>query len=717
MLLSRRFLVVLAPLVSLGLACGSSEESASSPSTEAGGSAGRAGGAGATAGASAAQAGAAGSPAGSGGAAGSTGGAAGVGGSSGAGAGGATAGAAGAAGDCAIDTDCATPATIPVGCVRAVCAPTVHQCVLEAVDQDGDGFPTASCKGANGEKITLGNDCDDTDAAIHPGGWDGPEDGAKASACDDGIDQDCSGVADDGKAANGATCVCAPGDVASCREDSSGKPLNFPGAPAAPVGECKLGSKTCLAAGAWGPCTGAVAPAAESCNGKDDDCDGAVDNGPPADAVYWVYDGDDDLHGATGPGFEPVLGCIATPPTAPPAGCTSRPLPCALGDTVEACCPAGHWKLSKAITANDCEDQNHGVNPDEKEVCGDNLDNNCNGSIDEGCSCSPGAKQACSLTPGGQPISFPGGVAKAPCAQGVQTCVVDGNGSAWGPCLDAVGPVSETCTNPGVDNDCDGVVDDDPIDAVSYQCDDDSDGHLPKNPKTQVSCGVPTKGCKNWLVSGPKDDCADDDATRYPGAAETCGDGIDKNCDGQDSDGFGVGDPCNVTPTGGNGDAVKGACLNGGKTICSGTKQTACKPLDETTPGSSKIGKSPTKYWPTTTSPNGSDDWDCDGTPEYSFTSGEPTTVSRTAQSACLTDAQICDSYTGYAACSDLHVVPSQSDAIAACCSCSVFTCPASCYSPVVACGASNLRVVHCQKNAGGKCVKTSTGSATLSCL
>jgi hypothetical protein len=32
----------------------------------------------------------------------------------------------------------------------------------------------------------------------------------------------------------------------------------------------------------------------------------------------------------------------------------------------------------------------------------------------------------------------------------------------------------------------------------------------------------------------PGSDCADTDATRRPGAPETCGDGIDSNCDGSD---------------------------------------------------------------------------------------------------------------------------------------------------------------------------------------
>ena len=44
------------------------------------------------------------------------------------------------------------------------------------------------------------------------------------------------------------------------------------------VGECKQGVHTC-AAGVFGPCVGAVEPKNEACNGLDDDCDGAIDNG------------------------------------------------------------------------------------------------------------------------------------------------------------------------------------------------------------------------------------------------------------------------------------------------------------------------------------------------------------------------------------------------------------------------------------------------------
>jgi len=43
-------------------------------------------------------------------------------------------------------------------------------------------------------------------------------------------------------------------------------------------GECNLGRKTCRN-GSWGTCTGATDPTAETCNNKDDNCDGQVDNG------------------------------------------------------------------------------------------------------------------------------------------------------------------------------------------------------------------------------------------------------------------------------------------------------------------------------------------------------------------------------------------------------------------------------------------------------
>ena len=82
------------------------------------------------------------------------------------------------------------------------------------------------------------------------------------------------------------------------------------------------------------------------------------------------------------------------------------------------------------------------VNPPVDEVCND-LDDDCDGRINDG---DPGGGQPCAS-------SCPGGQCLGQCTAGTTLCA----GSEL-VCVPGVGPEIETCD--GVDNDCDGVVDD-----------------------------------------------------------------------------------------------------------------------------------------------------------------------------------------------------------------------------------------------------------------
>ncbi|MDC3954665.1 MopE-related protein [Polyangium jinanense] len=82
------------------------------------------------------------------------------------------------------------------------------------------------------------------------------------------------------------------------------------------------------------------------------------------------------------------------------------------------------------------------------EVCGDNIDNNCDGQTDEGC-CTPGSTQACYTGPDGT-------MGVGACKAGVQTCSPDG--LSYGPCVGEVVPGVQTCGL--TDEDCNGVVGD-----------------------------------------------------------------------------------------------------------------------------------------------------------------------------------------------------------------------------------------------------------------
>lgn len=109
-----------------------------------------------------------------------------------------------------------------------------------------------------------------------------------------------------------------------------------------------------------------------------------------------------------------------------------------------------------AYVANDldCNDSDAGVNPGIEEIC-DNIDNNCDGQIDEGNVCIECNHE--------QVEQMPCGTNMGACVQGIMTRVCqNGIWGPWSECVGEVGPSPEICD--GKDNDCNGQIDDNPTD-------------------------------------------------------------------------------------------------------------------------------------------------------------------------------------------------------------------------------------------------------------
>ena len=165
----------------------------------------------------------------------------------------------------------------------------------------------------------------------------------------------------------------------------------------------------------------------------------------------------------------------------------------------------------------DCDDENGEIFPAAEELC-DEIDNNCNGMIDD---------EDESLSIDEASIFYVDSDADGfgSSEETIQACAIfDGYAAEGGDCDDgdteSYPGAEELCDN--VDNDCDGDIDENLSEGLFADSDQDGFG----DPEAPI---VDCHSTENHVQND--DDCHDNDDTIYPGAEELC-DNVDNNCDG-----------------------------------------------------------------------------------------------------------------------------------------------------------------------------------------
>ncbi len=438
-----------------------------------------------------------------------------------------------------------------------------EETLCDGLDNDCDGQTDEGCQCKDGETQPCGLDtgeCQKGTQTCSNGKWGPCKRGVKPTKelCD-GLDNDCDGQTDEDFPKKGQKCtagsgscqregifVCSPNHQSllcnaipghpkqeKCNnqdDDCNGKiddkltrPCYSANSKTKGKGVCHEGTQTC-SNGKWSLCQGEVTPTPEICDGKDNDCNGKIDEDFPKKDQK----------------------CYAG------LGICKR-------EGIFVCSPNHQSLRCNAVPATP-----------KKEIC-DGLDNDCDGTIDEGCMCITGQKRPC-------------GLAVGECKKGTQTC---SNGQ-WGPCQGGIKPTREICD--GLDNDCNG------------QTDEGLTPHL--CPKQQGVCKGARRTC---LGSQGWSKCTDETYKKrnphYQNSETKC-DGRDNDCDGTVDEG------CECIT------GRKRACYTG-KTGCtrSGNQyhcQGSCKAGTQTCDERGRWGKCQREKKPTNETCNNQDD-DCDG--------------------------------------------------------------------------------------------------------
>ncbi len=315
-------------------------------------------------------------------------------------------------------------------------------------------------------------------------------------------------------------------------------------------GACRSGQRFCVA-GAFTKCLDQLLPSAETCNGKDDDCNGMVDD---------IGEQSCALTGAVPCGSAGKLVCRGGAPSCELATmeltetCNGKDddcdgkvdelpsVPC-FPDGKDGCsidaagsphckgvCVSGMTQCKGGVAS--CV----GAITETSELCeaasAVAYDQNCDGQVDEGCACSGASSRECYAGPKSTQMG-------TECGLGTQTCGSDGT---WQACGGQALPKAETCTNPGKDDDCNGKVDD--VATLGQPClDPTRKGECSKG-MFQCSARVAAPVCVGQAKQ-----------------MELC-DALDQDCDGNPVNGFDL-----------NSEAMCGACdvtCSSGQSCCAG---------------------------------------------------------------------------------------------------------------------------------------------------
>ena len=398
-----------------------------------------------------------------------------------------------------------------------------------------------------------------------------------AEACN-GVDDDCDGSMDEGIVGTGEPCsagvgACLVAGAIVC--DSLAGALACGAVEGQPVGElcndiddncdgvvdnglglgndCNVGLGACyaegvLACGADGSVVCAVpvvSPAAELCNGVDDDCDGVADNGLGLGEACVSGIGACETAGELACAGDGTVTCLAAVPAPTPEACNGLDDDCdgsadegnpgggQLCDTLQAgvcaegsrTCVDGGYLCTAVVRAS-------------AESC-DGLDNDCDGLQDEDDAGDALTELCYEGLAGTEDVGA--------CVGGLRTC----DGGLYGACVGQVVPAPEFCDL--ADNDCNGAVDDGLVNACICRPGDSRPCY--GGPDGTLGVGTCAAGNQACAANGSSYEACIGEVR--PGG-EVCN-GDDDDCNGQTDEVPGVGLECG---------AGAGACAAIGRLVC-----------------------------------------------------------------------------------------------------------------------------------------------------